>query len=169
VKSTTDVNREIRRIVGERVDAGIVVRVEWLTQEILSMKSDIEGGDADFYLACGVRYIHDAVKNCIGAYKPKPNAAPNAQIVMDGFDYMQRAYSILRDDEIVLVPVDQLSDKRSTCALTSLRRWPVAVSRTPKSCEIIVLFAELRPDVLERFLLRFRKPSRAFWLWLARI
>lgn len=111
MKSTTDVNREIRRIVGERVDAGIVVRVEWLTQEILSMKSDIEGGDADFYLACGVRYIHDAVKNCIGAYKPKPNAAPNAQIVMDGFDYMQRAYSILRDDEIVLVPVNQLSDE----------------------------------------------------------
>lgn len=36
------------------------------------------------------------------------------------------------------------------------------MSRTPKSCEIIVLFAELRPDVLERFYCVFASPVAPF-------
>lgn len=109
MKSTTEVTNEIRRIVSERVDAGVVIRVEWLTQEILAMKDQIEGDDADFYVACGAIYIKDTVKRCVGDYKPKATAVQDAQIVMDGFDYLQKAYTVERDEEIVLVPVSQLT------------------------------------------------------------
>jgi hypothetical protein len=110
MRSKTDVTNEIRKLVGDKVDAGVVVRIEWLTTEILAMKSDFYGDDADFYVACGVDFIKQAVKDSIGAYKPKAEATTrDAQIVMDGFDYMQRAYTVVRDGETVLVPVDQLT------------------------------------------------------------
>lgn len=110
MRSKTDVTNEIRQIVTDRINSGVIVRVEWLTTEILAMKDRIEGDDADFYIACGVDYIKDTVKRCIGAYAPKAAAATDAQIVMEGFDYMQKAYTVTRAEEVVLVPVHLLSD-----------------------------------------------------------
>jgi len=110
MRSKTDVTNEIRKLVSDRVDAGVIVRVEWLTTEILNMKADVHGDDADFYLACGVDFIKDTVKRCIGDYQPKAATVTSAQIVMAGFDHMQRAYTVDRGGEIVLVPVDMLTD-----------------------------------------------------------
>lgn len=110
MRSKTDVTSEIRKMVSDKIDAGIIVRVEWLTTEILSMKSDIHGDDADFYVACGVDFIKDTVKRCIGQYQPKPSAVTDRQLVMEGFDFMQKAYTVDREGETVLVPVDMLTD-----------------------------------------------------------
>ena len=110
MRSKKDVTGEIRKLVSDKVEAGLVVRVEWLTTEILSTKSDIQGDDADFYVACGVDFIKDTVKRCIGHYQPRPASEPDRQIVMDGFDHMQKAYTVERESETVLVPVDMLSD-----------------------------------------------------------
>lgn len=57
MKSTTEVTREVRRIVQDRINSGAAVRVEWLTTEILAMKDRIEGEDADFYIACGTDFV----------------------------------------------------------------------------------------------------------------
>jgi hypothetical protein len=108
MKSTTEVTREIRGIVQDRIDSGVVVRVEWLTTEIMAMKCNIEGDDADFYMACGVDFIKKTVGRVIGGYAPKPEQS--GQIVMDGFDYLQKAYTVMRDEQITLVPVTMLSD-----------------------------------------------------------
>ena len=109
MKSTTEVTREIRRIVQERIDAGVVVRVEWLTTEIMSVKDQIEGEDADFYLACGVEFIKKTVKKVIGDYAPKAQKQ-GEQLVMDGFEHLQKAYTVTRNNEVTLVPVTQLTN-----------------------------------------------------------
>lgn len=111
MRSKSDVTAEIRSIVADRINSGVIVRVEWLTTEILSMKSRIEGEDADFYIACGVDFIKDTVKRVVGDYRPKASVIADAQIVMDGFDHMQRAYTVDREGETVLVPVHLLSDE----------------------------------------------------------
>lgn len=108
MRSKTEVTREIRALVQDRIAAGVIVRVDWFTAEILAMKSRIEGEDADFYLACGADVIRDTVKRCIGDYEPQ--ATTSAQLVMDGFDHLQKAYTVNRDGERVLVPVDLLTD-----------------------------------------------------------
>jgi hypothetical protein len=109
MRSKTDVTREIRAMVQDRIAAGVIVRVDWFTQEILSLKSRIEGDDADFYIACGADFIRDAVKRCIGDYAPKAMTVP--QLIMDGFEHLQKAYTVNRDGENVLVPVDLLTDE----------------------------------------------------------
>lgn len=110
MRSKTDVTTEIRRLVQDRVGAGISIRVEWFTQEILTMKSEIEGDDADFYVACAVDFIKDTVKRTVGEYAPKASSVTDRQIVMDGFDHMQKAYTVTRDGEQVLVPIQLLTD-----------------------------------------------------------
>ena len=47
MRSKTEVTREIRALVQDRIAAGVIVRVDWFTAEILAMKSRIEGEDAD--------------------------------------------------------------------------------------------------------------------------
>lgn len=111
MRSRTDVTTEIHRMVQDRIDAGVAIRVEWFTQEILHMKSNIDGDDADFYVACAVDFIKETVKRCVGAYATKASAVSDPQIVMDGFDYMQKAYTVQRDGELLLVPVQCLSDE----------------------------------------------------------
>ena len=109
MQSTTEVTREIRKIVQNKIDAGAIVRVEWLTSEILHNKDDIEGADADFYLTCGADFVKKTVKRVIGGYAPRPET--DQQLVMDGFDHLQRAYTIERDGLTVLVPVTMLTDQ----------------------------------------------------------
>lgn len=111
MRSKTDVTSEIRKIVSDRIEAGVVIRAEWLTTEILAMKSHFEGDDADFYVACAVDFIKDTAKRCIGLYAPKASVSTDTQIVMPGFDYVQRAYTVDRDGEVVLVPVHLLTDE----------------------------------------------------------
>lgn len=108
MKSTTEVTREIRKIVQERIDAGAIVLVEWMTTEILSQKSDIEGDDADFYLACGADFVKKCVKRVVGEFEPK--SATNETLLFDGFDHLQKAYTVVREEQVVLVPVTLLSD-----------------------------------------------------------
>lgn len=110
MKSTTEVTNEIRRQVADRVDAGISIRVEWFTQEILSQKDQISGDDADFYVSCAAVFIKDTVKRCIGLYEPKTTAPQDRQLVMDGFDYLQKAYTVDRAGERMLVPVQDLTE-----------------------------------------------------------
>jgi hypothetical protein len=109
MRSKTDVTREIRSLVQDRIAAGVIVRVDWFTAEILAMKCNVSGEDADFYIACGADVIRDTVKRCIGDYQPQATTSP--QLVMDGFDHLQKAYTVDREGERVLVPVDLLTDQ----------------------------------------------------------
>ncbi|MCP4542388.1 MAG: hypothetical protein GY832_35140 [Chloroflexi bacterium] len=108
MQSRKDVTREICKIVQDHIDAGLLVRVEWLTTEIIAMKDKIEGDDADFYVTCGIDFIKTTVKHVIGGYAPKPKT--DQQLIMDGFYHLQKAYTVERDGEITLVPVTMLGD-----------------------------------------------------------
>ncbi|KZY51009.1 hypothetical protein A3734_06515 [Sulfitobacter sp. HI0054] len=108
MKSTTEVTREIRRMVQDKLDSGVAIRVEWLTTEIIASKDQIDGDDADFYIACGVDFIKKTVKRVIGEFEPK--AEQSAQIIMPGFDHLQKAYTVTRNEQVTLVPVTMLTD-----------------------------------------------------------
>ena len=104
---------EIRRFVDHKINTGQPALVSWVTTEILARKSEVVGSDAPFYLFCARSVIHDIVKRVIGKYndQSKPGGEKDEQIVLPGFEHLQRAYTVKRADEITLVPIEQLSDK----------------------------------------------------------
>lgn len=105
---TDTVFKEIRKFVSDKVNAGAIVRVDWLTAEIISERDRIEGDDADFYLICAHKHVSEIVKECIGKYKPK--AQTDAQLVLDGFEHLQKSYPVERKGVRLLVPVHMLTD-----------------------------------------------------------
>ena len=106
---TDSVFKEIRKFVTDRVNSGVIVRVDWLTAEIVAQKDRFSGDDADFYLICAHRHVSEIVKECIGKYRPSANR-PEAQMVLSGFEHLQKAYPVEREGARVLVPVHLLTD-----------------------------------------------------------
>lgn len=100
----------ISRLVADKIEAGQVVNQEWTTTEILNKFDDIEGNDRDFYLITARHWVNGEVKSAIGKYEPNPEQE-GEQLVLDGFEYLLKAYPIKRGGVRQLVPVDQITDE----------------------------------------------------------
>lgn len=99
---------EIRDFIQGRLDAGVILRADWVTAEILAGKQEPECEDADFYLICARSHIAEIVKRCIGKYSAKPQT--DTQLTLPGFEHMQKAYQVERQGVRLLVPTDKLTD-----------------------------------------------------------
>ena len=101
---------EIRKHVANLVDAGAVTPVDWIAKDFLDKRSDISGGDAAMYRVCTKAHIQRIVKKVVGKYDVEARATQDAQILLEGFEQLQRAYTVTRDEKVVLVPVYKLTD-----------------------------------------------------------
>lgn len=99
----------ISALVADKIDAGQVVNQDWTVTEILNEYDDIEGEDKDFYVVAARHWVNSEVKSAIGRYEPSAGVALD-QLVLDGFEHLQKAYPVLRGESRQLVPVDQLTD-----------------------------------------------------------
>lgn len=107
--SETSIYPEVRKIIADKIEAGEVVVIDWLTHEIIAGKDGIEGPDTEFYRVCAFIHVKDVVRRCVGKYDSKP--ATDRQLTLPGFDHLQVAYTVMRHGDIVLVPVDQLTNE----------------------------------------------------------
>lgn len=99
---------EVREFVQDRIDSGVITRVDWLTAEYLGGKADIAGDDVSFYRVCAQEHVGRIVKRVVGKYDAAPDK-PDQQLVLPGFDHLQRAYTVSRDGATVLVPINLLT------------------------------------------------------------
>jgi hypothetical protein len=101
--------QEIHHIIKTRVDGGVIIRPAWLTTEVMATRNDIQGEDAPLYITLAYDTLGRMVKECIGKYEPSDKT--DRQTQLPGFEHLQKAYPIVRDQERVLVPTDQLTDE----------------------------------------------------------
>lgn len=99
---------DVRDFIQGKLDAGLILRVDWVTAEIIADRDEPECADADFYLICARNHVADIVKRCIGKYSPKPST--DEQLKLPGFEHMQKAYQVDRQGIRLLVPTDALTD-----------------------------------------------------------
>jgi len=104
------IKTDIEKLVTQKIDSGQPVAMSWLTQEVLNDHSDITGEDVDFYIVCARYYVSDQVKRQIKKFEPS-TAEQDGQLVMDGFDHLQKAYPVERGEERVIMPVWKMTDK----------------------------------------------------------
>ena len=107
--SKTSIYAEVRQIIADKIENGDSVIVEWLTREIITSRSRIKGGDCVFYRLCAYAHVKNIVKRCIGKYDARPTT--DAQLTLEGFEHLQVAYTVTRASQVVLVPVDKLTDQ----------------------------------------------------------
>lgn len=106
--SDDSIYREIREAIDARIASGEVITRDSLTHDIVRGKSKIEGEDIEFYRVCAFKFVADLVRKCIGKFDARPETDP--QLVLDGFEHLQKAYTVQRGGQTVLVPIDQLTD-----------------------------------------------------------
>lgn len=104
-----NVQSEIRKLVTDCVERGETRTVASFVDIVMSDHSAIEGDDADFYLVCTRARVKEIVTKVIGKFSPKEDA-PDRQLVLDGFQHLQVAYTFERHGQTALVPVDQCSE-----------------------------------------------------------
>lgn len=104
-----NVQSEIRKLVTDCVERGEVNSVNYYVDIVMADHPSIEGDDADFYLICARARVKEIVSATIGKFKPKKDAS-DRQLVLDGFEHLQVAYTFERRGQTLLVPLDQCSD-----------------------------------------------------------
>lgn len=100
---------EIKTLVQDRIGAGVIIRPDWITTEVMGGRTNFHGEDAAIYVILAYKALGEIVKECIGKYEPKVQT--EGQLLLPGFDYVQRAYPVIRGGERVLVPTDLLTDE----------------------------------------------------------
>lgn len=102
------ITAEIHKLIDGKIERGDTVQVHWIAQEILAQHDSIDGDDAAWYRVCTFKEVCRVAKAAIGKYKADDTTAD--QLVLPGFKHLCRAYPLNREDELVLVPVDQCTD-----------------------------------------------------------
>jgi hypothetical protein len=99
---------EIKKIVDDRLTRGHPVNPMWVVHAFLKSHPLPDDFAEGFWEFAGPAYAREHVRDAIKRYEPRPEK--DESLSLPGFEFLQRAYSIKRDDEQVIVPIDQLND-----------------------------------------------------------
>lgn len=118
----TDLEREVRAIIRERIDRGLLANPDWVTEAVVSNHKGISGDDKDWYCICAYAYIRAVVRKCVQRYKVAPTLeAVDQQLVLEGFRHVQKAYLIERRGKQVVVPINRLNEVEIRSKMQELR------------------------------------------------
>ena len=84
----------------------------WITQEVLNRHPDIDGNDSDFYVCMTRSSVRDHVRKHLNRYKlnPETQIHPDKQIVMAGFERLQKRYALTDGEDEVLIQTQTATD-----------------------------------------------------------
>lgn len=120
--SETDLFKEVTGQIETCLSEGRSVHASWLTHAVVGAHPKVEGNDKDFYTLCAYGYVRDAVRHALRRYKPDAEETPDPNIVLPGFERLQKGYLVEREKESVLVPTYQLSDGEIEAKATEYER-----------------------------------------------
>lgn len=108
--SGIDLITEIRKLIDEKLECGETVQAAWIATEVTSRHENIDGEDADFHFFCTGHYVRQQVRRALKHYDCSVDKASDPQLVLPGYECLQRAYAVTREEQQVIVPIDNLSD-----------------------------------------------------------
>lgn len=115
--------QEIREITDSMMRDGISVNPDWATKQIIDQHNKISGDDADFYLCTSRETVRDQVRKQLNRFKLSLDKAliTDPQIVLPGFERLQRAYLIDIGDQQIAVPIEKMSYQQRQNKVAELR------------------------------------------------
>ena len=113
---------EVDQVIRDRIEAKEVIPATWVTRVVVERHPHIRGQDADWYRFCAYETVRDAVRQCLRRLKPDPKGETDEQLLLPGFERLQKAYLVSRNEEQVGVPIELLTDDENGAKVTELRR-----------------------------------------------
>jgi len=114
---------EIYEVIERYLSAQGDAPADWVTQDIVNRHNRIEGPDADFCLERTYDNIRDEVRRAIRRYDISAEGEADPQLTMEGFERLQKVYSVMRNGQSVAVRVELMSDAELEAKEIELERF----------------------------------------------
>jgi hypothetical protein len=116
---------ELTKMVNSTIDdiiaRGDVVTKAWAIAAIIQKHPRPAGADADYWTAVEQIAVDAMVRNALRLRRQAEEKATPDQPTLPGFERLQRSYSVVRDGEQCLVPIDQLTAEEGRSKVAYLR------------------------------------------------
>jgi len=117
----SDIDREIDDLIQSNISVGVPINASWLTHAIIEKHPQVSGADVDFYQLCAFGHVRNTVRNCLRAWKGDSAETPE-QLRLPGYDRLQKAYLIEREEEQVIVPIAECTYSELKAKIAEYRR-----------------------------------------------
>lgn len=105
-----DIEKAASEIISQKIEDNEIVEMSWAVRELIGSMGEIIGDGADFHVLCADFYAWRVVKKMVKKFDAVTTAvSAGMQMNLDGFEHMQAAYTVKRDDAIKLVPVSLMT------------------------------------------------------------
>lgn len=110
IETEQELAEACEQLIADKIKSGEDVHMEWAVNEILQRQGRPEGKAAQFYYLAGWKMTYSAVKRAVGKYESN-EPETDKQLRLHGYEHLQQAYTVERDGERVLVPIDDIPDE----------------------------------------------------------
>jgi len=120
--STADLTAEIELVI-EQLEANHARKLhpDWITQAVMYRHTGIDGEDADFYQCVGRAHVREAVRQRLNRFRAKAEVEADKQLVLEGFERLQKRYLITEDGEQVAIRVQDMTSAQRKLKANELR------------------------------------------------
>ncbi len=111
--SAGDLDKEANALVDSYLKQGLQSDPAWLTQAILDnhpLPAHFTGAHREFTDVCRWEHARSAIRRAVNRYKVTDEQQESKQLVLRGFEHLQRGYLVTRNKQQVLVPTELLTD-----------------------------------------------------------
>jgi hypothetical protein len=102
------IRSEMHKVVQDRIDAGLVTGLSEIVHDVLRERRNFNGDDAPFYRVHAFEDLKRIAKSVVGKYDARDTTADD--LLLPGFSHLCKAYPMMRDGTVVIVPVDMCGD-----------------------------------------------------------
>lgn len=100
---------EMHEMMDEKLDAGVIALPSHIVSKMLEKRKGIDGDDAEFYRVHTFDRLMQIAKRVVGKYRADEQTS--AQLLLPGFQHLCKAYPMMRDGEVAIVPVTLCTDE----------------------------------------------------------
>ena len=107
--SPKELEQQAHKLIAEKIEDGESVQMHWAVTEFLNLQPEIAGPGESFYQLAARDYSYRLIKKAVDKYDR--NSRPeDGQMVLDGYEFLQEAYTVERDGERQLIPIHLVTD-----------------------------------------------------------
>jgi hypothetical protein len=106
-----DLINEVDAVVRERTANGESAAMSWIVHAVVGAHPNIAGSDSEWYSLCAYEHIRDTVREVLrGRKADEGSPEPSQADLFPGLARVQLSYTINRDGEQTVVPLEKMTD-----------------------------------------------------------
>lgn len=103
-----EIVQEVTLLVEQHVNASEITPMDVIVHEVMANHQRITGPDRDFFVYCGFAHVRDVTRDVLRGMRAGIGGEVQAEL-FPGAKRVQRAYTIERDEEQKLVPLEKMT------------------------------------------------------------